>query len=184
MAIDWALSPERQLELDRRGQCLDAFRSEFDYLWRTLRRLGISDGDVEDVLHEVFLVLHRRWADYRPAFPLRPWLFGIAFRVASAHRRRLRREVPHAWIELEDLGPHPDEQAILGQRRQLVLAALEHVPLGRRAVLVMHDLDGAHMREIAATLSIPLFTAYSRLRKARQEFELAARRLERTGAPR
>ena len=173
MASDWALSAEHPLEQVGSNASLAAFRSEFDYLWRTLRRLGVAEKDVEDALHEIFLVLHRRWSTYDASLPLRPWLFGIAFRVASTQRRRVTREVPHAWIELEDLGPQPDELALREQRREIVLAALECVPLARRAVFVMHDLDGIEMREIARSLSIPLFTAYSRLRKARKEFQRA-----------
>jgi RNA polymerase sigma-70 factor (ECF subfamily) len=161
--------------------CLTAFQSEFDYLCRTLRRLGIRSSDLEDVVHEVFLVLHRRWDDYDPSFPLRPWLFGIAFRVAAAHRKRTAREVPLARVEVEDTRPHPEQAAVTEEARATVLAALEQVPLRRRAVLVMHDLDNLGMRDIASGLSIPLFTAYSRLRKARKEFEAAVRRSQKRG---
>jgi RNA polymerase sigma-70 factor (ECF subfamily) len=63
------------------------------------------------------------------------------------------------------------------QARALVLAALDRIPLSRRAVLVMRDIDDASMREIASTLSIPLFTAYSRLRKARKELAGVIRRM-------
>jgi RNA polymerase sigma-70 factor (ECF subfamily) len=154
-----------------RGDCLVAYQNEFDYLCCSLRRLGIGPADIEDIAHEVFLVLHRRWQDYDPNRPLRPWLFGIAFRVASAHRKRSRREVPQPWLELEDLAPPPDQVAVARQARELAVAALERIPIARRAVLVMHDLDDISMNEIAATLSIPVFTAYSRLRKARKEFE-------------
>jgi RNA polymerase sigma-70 factor (ECF subfamily) len=156
------------------------YKRELDYLCRTLRRLGVSSSDVEDLAHEVFLVLHRRWADFDVSLPLRPWLFGIAFRVASAYHKRIRREVPRsweAWMEVEDLGPRPDEAAEQRRRRALLLAALEHVPLERRAVLVMHDLDEASMRDIARALSIPRFTAYSRLRKSRRELDEALRRM-------
>jgi RNA polymerase sigma-70 factor (ECF subfamily) len=154
------------------------YEREFDYLRRTLQRLGAAPSDLEDLAHEVFLVLHRRWADFDASLPLRPWLFGIAFRVALAHRKRANREVLRSWeacLEIEDLGPRPDEAAEMRQNRALVLAALECVPLPRRAVLVMHDLDDASMRDIAAVLSIPLFTAYSRLRKARRELAQALR---------
>ena len=156
------------------------YERELDYLCRTLRRLGVSPSDIEDLAHEVFLVLHRRWADFDASLPLRPWLFGIAFRVASAYHKRAHREVPRsweAWTEVEDLGQRPDEAAEQRQRRALLLAALEYVPLERRAVLVMHDLDDASMRDIAGALSIPRFTAYSRLRKARRELDEAVRRL-------
>jgi RNA polymerase sigma-70 factor (ECF subfamily) len=160
------------------------YERELDYLCRTLQRLGASPSDLEDLAHEVFLVLHRRWADFDASLPLRPWLFGIAFRVALAHRKRANREVPRsweAWMEIEDLGPRPDEAAELRQNRALLLAALERVPLERRAVLMMHDLDDASMRDIASALSIPLFTAYSRLRKARRELEEALRRTMKRG---
>jgi RNA polymerase sigma-70 factor (ECF subfamily) len=141
--------------------------------------LGVFQTELEDLAHEVFIVLHRRWADFDARRPLRPWIFGIAFRVALAQRRRTNREVPRspeAWLEVEDLGPRPDEAAEQRQSRALLLAALERVPLERRAVLVMHDLDEASMRDIATALSIPLFTAYSRLRKARRELDQALRR--------
>ena len=153
------------------GDCIGAYQREFDYLCRTLRRLGIAPSDLEDVAHEVFLVLHRRWPDYDASLPLRPWLFGIAFRVASAHRKRVQREVLEPWLEVEDLAPQPEQMVAIEQARAVVLAALERIPLPRRAVLVMHDLDGVVMHDVATALSIPLFTAYSRLRKARKELE-------------
>ncbi len=153
--------------------CLEAFQREFDYLARTLRRLGVSPEDVEDLAHEVFLVLRRTWQEYDPERALKPYLFGIAFRVAASHRRKYWREVPFATIEGQDRAPYPDEVLAANQARALVLAALEKIPLKRRAVLIMHDLDEVPVQEIATTLSIPLFTAYSRLRKARRELETA-----------
>ena len=81
-------------------------------------------------------------------------------------------------LEIEDLASSPDEALAEHQTRALVLSALERLPLPRRAVFVMHDLDEVDMRTIAGTLSIPLFTAYSRLRKARKEFEAAVRMLQ------
>lgn len=159
--------------------CIDAFQTELDYLCRALRRLGVRSEDLEDEVHEVFLVLDRKWAEYDPSRPLRPYLFGIAFRVVAARRRRARRSV--ATVEdFPDLGPLPDEVLDSVQSRELVLRALDRIPLARRAVLVMHDVDEIPMREIAQALSLPLFTGYSRLRKARKELEAALKSLMRT----
>jgi RNA polymerase sigma-70 factor (ECF subfamily) len=80
-------------------------------------------------------------------------------------------------VEVGDTGPGPDDALQTKQARALVLAALERIPLPRRAVLVMHDLDDVSVGEVAAVLKIPLFTAYSRLRKARRELESAVRRM-------
>jgi RNA polymerase sigma-70 factor (ECF subfamily) len=156
---------------------LEAFEHEFDYIIRTLRRLGVARDDVEDLAHEVFLVLYRAWEKYDPARPLRPYVFGITFRVAANHVRKRRREVAQAVVEVEDLQPGPERLLETTKARALVLSALERVPLQRRAVLVMHDIDQLSMREIAANLSIYRFTGYSRLRKARKEFASAVNSL-------
>lgn len=159
--------------------CFEAYQRELDYLLRTLERLAANPAEVEDLAQEVFLVLRRTWRDYDPGRPLKPYLFGIAFRVASSHRRRFWREVPYAVVESQDLAPSPDRAFEAKQARAIVLAALQQIPLPRRAVLVMHDLDHTSMHEVAATLSIPLFTAYSRLRKARLELEHAIMEMQR-----
>ena len=151
------------------------FQSEFDYVARTLRRLGVHPQDLEDQVHEVFLVLDRKWSEYDPSRPIRPYLFGIAFRVVASQRRRQKREVPTSFVELAGSAPQPDESLEASEARQLVLRALSRVPLLRRAVFVMHDIDEVPMRDIAQALSLPLFTGYSRLRKARREFEAAVR---------
>ena len=158
--------------------CYDAFQREFDYLCRTLRRLGVRAEDIEDEAHEVLLVLQRKWNDYDPTRPLRPYLFGIAFRVVSSRRRSRQRELPYGLGETESEIPAPDEALDMAYARKLVLAALSRVPLTRRAVFVMHDIDEIPMRDIVTTLSLPLFTGYSRLRKARQEFEAAVKALQ------
>ena len=144
---------------ERDLECLDAYEREFDYLCRVLRRLGVADAELEDLAQEVFLVLHQNWAGYDASRPMRPYLFGIAFRVASNHRRRIK-ELPSASVDLEDFSPRPDQALQAKQARAVVLRALDHVPLPRRAVLLMHHLDEVSMHDIAATLSIPLFTAY------------------------
>jgi RNA polymerase sigma-70 factor (ECF subfamily) len=157
--------------------CLDTFQRELNYVFRTLRRLGTSPSEVEDLAQEVFLALRRSWTEYDQERPIRPYLFGIAFRIASAHQRKRNREVAFGTVEPGDTGPWPDEALQSKQARAMVLAALERIPLPRRAVLVMHDLDDVPIREVASVLTIPLFTAYSRLRKARAELETAVRRM-------
>lgn len=161
--------------------CFHAYQRELDYLIGCLRRLGVPSRDLEDVLHEVFLVMFKRWDDYDRERPLRPWLFGIAFRVASSQRRRTSRELQADVIEAAHPGEGPDDALATTQGRQLLLAALAFVPLERRAVLVMHEVDEVPMREIAEQLEIPLFTAYSRLRKARKELDQALTRLNKRG---
>jgi RNA polymerase sigma-70 factor (ECF subfamily) len=155
--------------------CLEAYQRELDYLMRTLQRLGVAPENLEDLAHDVFLVLRGVWQEYDSARPFRPYLFGIAFRVAASHRRRHWREVSYAIVEGQDQAPEPDRVLESHQARALVLAALQQIPLARRVVLIMHDLDEVPMRDVTKTLGIPLFTGYSRLRKARRELEARLR---------
>jgi RNA polymerase sigma-70 factor (ECF subfamily) len=157
--------------------CVRAFEAEFDYVYRALKRHGVNPADAEDLAQEVFLVMWRRWADYDIERPLRPWLAGIAFKVAHDYRRRSGREVPGGLVDAEDQAPGAEEHLASARARTLVLRALSSLPEKQRTLIVMHDLDGASMREIADILSVPLFTAYSRLRSARQAFAKSVRRL-------
>jgi RNA polymerase sigma-70 factor, ECF subfamily len=163
----------------RRRRFRAVFEREFDYVWASLQRLGVAPRDLEDVAQEVFVHVHRRLDDYDPTRPIRPWLFAFAFRCASDWRRlaRHRVEVMAGGAEFEAPTPAADEILARGQERALVSRALEHVEVGRRAVLILHDLEECPMTEIAEALGIPLFTSYSRLRVAREEFTVAVRRL-------
>ena len=153
------------------------FRIEFEYVQRTLRRLGTDQSEVDDLAQEVFLVMHRRWSEFDQSRPLRPYLFGVAVRIALANQRKRAREVAVGNIEFGDDRPGPEEDLSNKQIRALVQAALKRIPLPRRTVLVMHELDRVPVTEVAATLSIPLFTVYSRLRKARRELKLETQRI-------
>jgi RNA polymerase sigma-70 factor, ECF subfamily len=148
------------------------------YVLRTLRRLGVTSADVEDMAHEVFLAVHDQLDAYDRSRPLRPWLFAFAFRIASHYRRKARRETElDPTKDVVDAGDAPDALLDKERKRRLVLAALEQIELDRRAVFVLHEIDGFTCEEVARSLAIPLGTVYSRLRLAREDFADKMRRL-------
>ena len=157
----------------------EIFEGQFDYVWNSLRRLGVREGDLEDLTHDVFVAVHRKLEDFDWGRALRPWLFGFAFRRASDYRRlaRNRFEVHEASGDPADPSPDPLERAIQREGLDLARAALEALELGRRAVFILHDLDGIPMPEVARELAIPVNTAYSRLRLARGELARTVSRL-------
>lgn len=164
-----------------------SFRELFDahvaYVWNTLRRLGVSESDRDDVVQEVFLTVVDLLPDYDRARPFRPWLFAIAYRVVLRHqrtrgRRRENVESPEVIAQRIEASAAPEGDAL--PSRQLVAAALEALPLPLRAVFVMKEIDGYDVPEVSAALGIPLNTGYSRLRLARAQFREAAFRLQRT----
>jgi RNA polymerase sigma-70 factor, ECF subfamily len=157
--------------------CVGAFAAEMDAILRTLRRQGVGATDAEDLAQEVFLVMWRRFSAYDPARPLRPWVLGIALKVAQDHRKRPRREVPTDQIEAADPCPGPDQALAARRARSLVRSALTALPEKQRTVIVLHDLEGLAMVDIAGALSEPITTLYSRLVTARKSFARAVRRM-------
>src|SRR5581483_4324796 len=105
---------------------------------------------------DVLLVMWRRRGDYDPARPLRPWLGGIALRLASSFRRRRGREVVSEAIDARDGAPDPEEELTATRSSNLVTRALAAVPEKLRQVVVLSDLEGRPMKEIAEALDIPL----------------------------
>jgi len=162
-----------------------AFRSIYDaqvaFVWRNLRRLGVRECEVDDRTQEVFVIAHRRFHEFEErGHGPRAWLFQIVLRVASGARRHRRRHPEVAdgngVIDRESVDA-PQADAV-ERREQLsrLDAALGTVALGRRAVLVLHEIEEMTAPEIANVLGIPLNTVYSRLRVARLELEQALAR--------
>lgn len=158
------------------------FERELGYVLETLRRLGVARADVEDMAHEVFVAVLKQLDAYDPARPMKPWLFGFAFRIASQYKRKARRtEVLGEPEKVVDGAARPDARYEKERKRRMVQAALDELELDRRAVFVMHDIDDCTGEEIARTLEIPLGTVYSRLRLAREDFAGKMRRLQAKG---
>lgn len=149
------------------------YREHLLYVSASLQRLGAPTSDLPDLTHDVFVTAHARFSTYDPARPIRPWLFGIALRLMANYRTsgRQRFEAPSEQPPArasED--PGPDGHLERKQAGDQVRAMLQRLSEDKRAVLIMHDLDGHPAPEIAHVLGIPTNTVYSRLRLARAEF--------------
>jgi len=171
-----------RLEPDTRaGTFRQMYEGHVDFVWRNLRRLGVTEADVDDRTQEVFVVAHRRFAEFvdRGHGP-RAWLFQIVLRVASDARRHTRRhpEVPDGGLAMDRASIEPQQTEAIARREAIsrLDAALGSIDLARRAVLVLHEIEEMTAREIASVLGIPLNTVYSRLRVGRLELEQALTR--------
>ena len=161
-------------------QFLEVYRHNCAFVWRSLRRLGVREADVEDVCQEVFVVVHRRLADYDGSSSVRTWLFGIAMRMAAGHRRRahVRRETMGADTIEAAVAPTQHEAVELQRARARLDDLLDRLDEDQRAVFVLFELEQMPMKEIAAAVGAPLQTVYSRLTAARSRIESAIRRLD------
>lgn len=144
-----------------------------DFVWRLLRRLGLSASDADDASQQVFMIAARK-LDEIPSGKERAFLYGTARRVAANARRDSRRrlEAPGELAEaLESFATSPDEQVDLERAAALLDEMLAQLPDDLRRVLVLAELEQASVPAIAALESIPKGTAASRLRRARAAFE-------------
>jgi len=124
---------------------------------------------------DLFLRVKHALPEFDTSRNVRPWLAGFAYRIACEYRRRPRHrfERIEADIDIPGSASSPEEQVVESEERAMAAAALERLDWDRRAVLVLHDVYGYTIPEVAENCGIPLNTAYSRLRLARADFAQA-----------
>ncbi len=143
------------------------YQQHFDFVWRLARRFGAEEGAVDDVVQDVFVVVHRKLGDFEGRSSMRTWLYGIARRVVSDHRKKRSRRRETA---IEDAGPveepaaDPEGRAAQAQR----LAQLRRL---------LDELEQMSAPEIVGLTGAKLNTVYSRLRLARRAFERGLARM-------
>jgi RNA polymerase sigma factor (sigma-70 family) len=161
----------------------DIFPFALDYIRQSVRRMGVSEGDGDDVAQKSLLVVHRCLSSRAPSRSLKPWLHRIAWYEATRHLDHVRRR-RETWMEdsdfdLVDPAPTSEELTIAQQNRRIMQELLQTIALERRVVLILHDLDGVAMKDIAREHDIPINTAYTRLRLAREDLRAAWERRQR-----
>lgn len=182
----------RRLPPDTEAAATRASRPTFDelydtyveLLWRNARRLGVTDDAVDDVLQQVFLVVHRRLPEVTMTGSEKAWLFGVLLRVVRDHKRSLRRKSPHRFFGgpadpetlPDERGRQPDDALARVEAAQLVQRWLEALDEDKREVFILAELEQLSAREIGKATGTNPSTVYSRLRAARIELEAAAER--------
>jgi RNA polymerase sigma-70 factor, ECF subfamily len=141
-------------------------------VWRSLRRLGVSESDADDASQQVFVVAYRRLTDIAPGSE-RSFLLQTALRVAADFRRsrkRRREEDGRDLPSLADTAASPED--LLDRRRACAMLdrVLTAMPLDLRTVFVLFEIEGLTMAEISGAIEIPAGTVASRLRRARAVF--------------
>ncbi|MBK6697594.1 MAG: sigma-70 family RNA polymerase sigma factor [Myxococcales bacterium] len=160
------------------------FREHGPFVWRVLRRLGVSENDTADACQEVFVVVHKKLAEFERRSSVRTWLYGIAVRVASDHRRRVRRrrelvtDVPPELLTDES----PDDTAMMREARALLDGILDTLDDDKRAVFVLYEIEQLAMNDVATAIGCPLQTAYSRLHAARDLVQSSIRKIRQDAA--
>lgn len=160
----------------------ELYAQHFQFVWRCLRSLGAPSDELEDAVQDVFVIVHRRLPEFRGESSIRTWLYGIVRRVAANRRRGDRsRALGPVPSELASPGPGPLECAADREAAEFVQEFLARTGHKKREVFMLAVLEQMTVPEVAAALSIPLNTAYTRLRDVRIDFQREAQR--RRGRP-
>lgn len=152
----------------------EVYQSHAAMVWRSLRRLGVREAEVEDAAQEVFVVVHRKLGEFEGRSSVGTWLTGICLRVAADWRKKpsVRRETG-----LEEAPPRASsgETALrliaLRQARTRLDALLDQLDDDKREVFVLFELEQLPMTEVARAVDAPVQTAYARLYAARRFIE-------------
>lgn len=157
------------------------FRAHHDAVWRGLWSFGVPRTAIDDATQDVFVVVHRRLADYDGRAPIRRWVLGIARKVALKYRERAAKQLARMQA-LDGDAPAANDAPVaedaLARREASAFVGrfLDKLPVPQRSVFVLVDIDGMSAVEAADVLGINVNTVYSRLRVARQRFDEAVRR--------
>jgi RNA polymerase sigma-70 factor (ECF subfamily) len=153
------------------------YRAHAGTVARWVGHLGGPIAEVDDLVHEIFLVVERRLPEFRGDARLTTWLYRITERVVRGRRRndRVRRWLSRLWRgDLErGLSPTaltPIEDLERRRSAATVYRILDRLPERYREVLVLFELEGASGEEIAEMTGRKLATVWVQLHRARRRF--------------
>ena len=148
-------------------------------VFRFVSALGVPPDEREDAAQDVFVAVYRGLRQFRGEAQLSTWIYRIAARHAShlGRRRRMRSFLSILpWHETEP-EPQPDPAEKASELR-LLDRLLDKLSPKKRMVLVLFEIEGLGVNEIANVMGCPANTVWSRLRHARAELVKAARRVQ------
>ena len=159
----------------RRGQADEDFRDLFDahaeLVREKLRELGVRSGDREDVLQEVFLVVHRNFDEVERRSSVGAFVNAVCVRVASGYHRRAARRRRKAHLGYTDFASAVEATQEHDLRAEALMKELDH---DKRTIVILHELHGDPIPEVARAVGCPVQTAYSRLRAAHKTMRIVA----------
>lgn len=155
----------------------------FDDVSRWVRALGAGGADRDDLVQDIFLVVHRRLSDF-DGQNVAGWLYQIARRKVRDHRRLLwvKHLFGNTSLPLGDAmlttKQSPLDELETKQKRQLLEQLLDKLNEDQRAAFVLFEIEGNSGEEIAALQGVPINTVWARIHKARKKLQEQAERLE------
>jgi len=193
------LRPTADADADSGPQDLESlYRRHADAVAQWARRLGGPDIDLDDIVHEVFLVVHRRLKEWRGEAKITTWLRQITLRIVQQRRRHqrwlrlwpaagVRAAMPHAsiWDPADVPTEQPDALDLLVRRdsARALYQVLDGIAEKYRTVIILFELEGLSGEQIAALTGTSVANVWIRLHRGRQQMTRRLKRREEAGTP-
>lgn len=150
----------------------DLYAQQFDFVWRCVAHRGIPNAALDDVVQEVFIVVHRKLPEFEGRSSVRTWLGGITRRVVADYiKKRGNRPAADEPLTIEppaavaaDPGATRDALRLFDE----LLAGMNEV---QREVFVLSEVEHLSGAEIAEITGTNENTVWTRLRAARRLFQ-------------
>ncbi|MEM6533449.1 MAG: RNA polymerase sigma factor [Myxococcota bacterium] len=157
------------------------YDEHFPFVYRRVRQLGVADALIDDVVQEIFVVIHRQLNGFEGRSSMRAWVAGITRRVVQDQLRRKRNQPAGSALAAEPADERPTPEHVLDRRRALetISRLLEQLSPEHREAFYLHEMEGLSGREISEVLDIPENTAWSRIKGARRKFNTLLAKRER-----
>lgn len=160
--------------IERRLSAEDLFVAHAAFVAGFAHRLGIRSAEIDDVVQEVFMVVHRKGGFVEGTASPRTWLGAITLRTCRGRRRSIaRRREDNDEAALQHSVARSQSPAVAAEVAESIAnvqRALESLDLEHRGVFVLYEIEGEPCTAIAEALQLPIGTVYSRLYYARQRF--------------
>ena len=154
-----------------------------------IARLAGPHADLEDMVHEVFMVVQRRLHEFRGEAKLTTWLYRITERIVFDRRRKDRKlrwlglhRAEEAGRALSSTMPSPVESIERQQSVELVYRILDAMDEKYRSLLILFEMESMSGEDVARLTGMKLATIWVRLRRARAQFLRELERIERRDA--
>lgn len=177
------MSPSNRSEPDRQAdralveRCLQGQPGAFDELYRRFAprvftlacRMSGSRSTGEDLLQEIFLLVHRKLGSFKGEAALSTWVYRLATNCCLDFLRSRQHKLQLASEELDESLPPAVDHGRLRTDRLDIERAIAELPPGYRAAFVLHDVEGFDHAEVARLLGIAEGTSKSQVHKARMK---------------
>jgi RNA polymerase sigma-70 factor (ECF subfamily) len=156
------------------------YEHNFDFVWRSVAYRGVPAALMDDVVQEVFLVVHRKLPEFEGRSTLRTWLTGIIRKVARDQLRKKSHLPSGDELDVETQSAAPSPVEVLERRRaaDTLEEILERMSEDQREAFVLLEIEGMSGKEIAEAVGVPENTVWSRVRAARGIFNAGLARLK------